>query len=57
MNSSLEETQTYGENNEKRVNLYPIFLRSFLIFCIIFFLLVIVFLLYQNGKSIYDHGI
>lgn len=39
------------------INLYPIVRHLFLTLCILLALSIIVFLLYQNGKSIYDKGI
>jgi hypothetical protein len=38
-------------------NLYPIVRHSILIICVVLCALVIIFLMIQNGKSIYDNGI
>lgn len=38
-------------------NLYPIVRHIFLVACILASLAIIMFLFYQNGKSIYDNGI
>ncbi|MDB5259828.1 MAG: hypothetical protein JWN37_59 [Candidatus Nomurabacteria bacterium] len=43
--------------NKKDINLYPALRRGFLIFCIIAAIFIILFLIYQNGKSIYANGI
>lgn len=38
-------------------NLYPIVRHTILVVCILFFIVLIMFLIHQNGKSIYDNGI
>jgi hypothetical protein len=38
-------------------NLYPSIRHLFLVISLLLAISVIVFLVYQNGKSIYDHGI
>lgn len=53
MNEELSTTQIprAGESS-------PSFLRkAFFVLCIIVLLCLILFLIYQNGKSIYDNGI
>ena len=44
-------------SSHHKKNLYPVVRHIFLIVCILASLAIIVFLLYQNGKSIYDNGI
>lgn len=39
------------------VNIYPIIRHIFLTICILLTVIIILFLVYQNGKSIYDKGI
>jgi hypothetical protein len=46
-----------SSNPSPSVNIYPALRKLFFIFIIIFFLGLALFLIYQNGKSIYDHGI
>lgn len=38
-------------------NLYPVVRHILLILTILFFITLIVFLMHQNGKSIYDNGL
>lgn len=54
----MNEDQTVSQTqSEGHINLYPFLRKLFFWACIIVFLLVILFLVYQNGKSIYDNGI
>lgn len=53
---NIEENTTSPEETEV-VNIYPAVRHLFLTLCIILALLIILFLVYQNGKSIYDKGI
>jgi hypothetical protein len=39
------------------VNVYPFARTLILTICVILFIAIALLLLYQNGKSIYDHGI
>lgn len=48
-------TETIEPHHKK--NLYPTIRHIFLLACTLAFLAVLVLLLYQNGKSIYDNGI
>lgn len=45
------------DTKKKETNLYPIFRYIFLIACAILTLALVLFLIYLNGKSLYDHGI
>jgi hypothetical protein len=45
------------EVTNKELNVYPILRHVFLIFCILLTVLIVFFLMYQNGKSIYENGI
>ncbi len=47
------ETQTTHEE----INLYPTLRTLFLVMCVLFTIAVVLFLIYQNGKSIYETGI
>ena len=38
-------------------NLYPIVRHIILVVCVLFFIVLIIFLVLQNGKNIYDNGI
>ena len=38
-------------------NIYPALRRTFLIVCVLLTILIALFLIYQNGKSIYESGI
>jgi hypothetical protein len=42
---------------EEEINLYPTLRSTILNLCIVLTTLIILFLLYQNGKSIYDKGL
>lgn len=42
---------------EKTINLYPLIRHMFLIVCILLTITIILFLIYQNGKSLYDKGL
>mgnify|MGYP003405193083 FL=1 len=45
-----------GEKHHTK-NIYPAVRHALLIACILCALFIIIFLMYQNGKSIYDNGI
>jgi hypothetical protein len=45
------------EEDSTTVNLYPVIRHAFLTLCILLAVAIILFLIYQNGKSIYDKGI
>lgn len=51
----LETTVDVEEIEE--VNLYPMFRHLFLTICILCTIVIIAFLIYQNGRNIYDNGI
>lgn len=62
MEQSLGQTDNTNSINEKQdeknvVNIYPLIRHLFLAMCILFTVAIILFLVYQNGKSIYDKGI
>lgn len=38
-------------------NLYPVVRHTVLVICVVFLIALIVLLVHQNGKSIYDNGI
>ncbi len=44
-------------DNENGLNIYPVIRHLFLTVCILLAISIIIFLMYQNGKSIYDKGI
>jgi hypothetical protein len=44
-------------NDENAINIYPIIRHMFLIVCVLLTVSIILFLLYQNGRSLYDKGI
>ncbi len=50
-------TEVIEEENQKEVNAYPIIRHAFLILCVVLIISIILFLFYQNGKSIYDNGL
>jgi ABC-type phosphate transport system permease subunit len=54
-----EQTQHENMSVEEKAapNIYPALRHLFLIICILLTLAIIVFLIYQNGKSIYENGI
>lgn len=51
----VEEVIEEGEVRE--LNLHKVFRHFILISCILLAISIIIFLIYQNGKSIYDQGI
>lgn len=51
----LETAMSQEDTNE--TNLYPVIRHVFLTLCILLTVSIILFLIYQNGKSIYDKGI
>ncbi len=60
--STQEPTINTQENlteevSEDTFNVYPIIRHIFLTLCILLAIVIILFLIYQNGKSIYDKGI
>lgn len=50
-------TENIEEENSNTVNLYPIIRHIFLTLCILLSISIILFLIYQNGKSIYAKGL
>lgn len=50
------EIEEISEDSSK-LNIYPIIRHLFLIVCILLAISIILFLIYQNGKSIYVKGI
>lgn len=53
----IDNTDPKNPDLHTEKNLYPTVRRIFLNVAILFALSVILFLIYQNGKSIYEHGI
>lgn len=53
------ETPSVSEAKETvtEVNIYPIIRHLFLFLCVLIAVSIILFLMYQNGKSIYDKGL
>lgn len=45
------------QDDNAEINLYPVVRHIFLTICILLAISIILFLIYQNGKSIYDKGI
>ena len=45
------------EEAHYKKNIYPAVRHSFLVTLVLCAFLILIFLMYQNGKSIYDHGI
>lgn len=57
-NTQIQEKNIVEENEYKgEINLYPILRTIFIILCIILVVGLVAFLIYQNGKSIYDNGL
>ncbi len=56
---SLRMNHPEGEGNDfhKETNIYPLLRTILLILAVLFTLAAVLFLFYQNGKSIYDHGL
>ena len=55
-----EETTNTPESTQEEtssVNVYPMIRHLFLTLCILLTISIILFLIYQNGKSIYDKGL
>ncbi|MCF7843556.1 hypothetical protein K9M47_01515 [Candidatus Gracilibacteria bacterium] len=46
-----------SDEDSGSINIYPTIRHLFLILCILLTAAIIIFLIYQNGKSIYDQGI
>lgn len=57
--TSPHRQESVLENKAVRseVNAYPTLRKIFFSLVILFFVVIAVFLVYQNGKSIYDNGI
>lgn len=51
-----QKTVDTPDDNDS-INIYPIFRHVFLTLCILLAMSIILFLIYQNGKSIYDKGL
>lgn len=45
------------QDENTTINVYPLIRHLFLTMCILLTVAIILFLIYQNGKSIYDKGI
>lgn len=56
-NIQTSEETVITEEDSTTLNLYPILRHTFLTLCILLAIAIILFLIYQNGKSIYDKGI
>lgn len=54
---ALEDVQPNTTGNSSSARPYLWLRRLFFILCIVVFLLALLFLIYYNGKSIYDNGI
>lgn len=52
----ISAAQITNPQHQKK-NLYPAVRHILLVICVLFALAFIVFLMHQNGKSIYDNGI
>jgi hypothetical protein len=59
MDTQTKEIPPTSPENEvdKDINVYPVLRHVFLIFCILLTVLIVFFLMYQNGKSIYENGL
>lgn len=51
------DTIPTGISMHEETNLYPILRTIFIVILIIIVICIAIFLIYINGKSIYDHGI
>ena len=47
----------HKQDENTAINVYPLVRHLFLTMCILLTVTIILFLVYQNGKSIYDKGI
>jgi Na+/H+ antiporter NhaC len=50
-------TETNVDTEKNEVNIYPTIRHLVLIICALLTIAIILFLFYQNGKSIYDNGL
>jgi hypothetical protein len=58
LQTSVEvKTVTPEAEGETEVNIYPILRSVFLILAVVTFIAIILFLLYLNGKSVYESGV
>lgn len=57
MIEELSPAATSADTAPGSKNIYPFVRKLFFISCIILFFILIIFLIYYNGKSIYDNGI
>jgi hypothetical protein len=55
--ATYDQENTVIEDDSTTVNVYPIIRHLFLTLCILLSIAIILFLIYQNGKSIHDKGI
>ena len=55
--SSETPTEEQATSPEVIINVYPVMRHIFLFACVVLTLAIIIFLTYQNGKSIYDKGL
>lgn len=55
--ASTEISNITGNEYRGEVNLYPILRTTLIILCVLIVLGITAFLIYQNGKSIYDKGL
>ena len=55
--SVLHNKTTDGIDDQGVFNIYPVIRHIFLTLCVLLTIAIILFLLYQNGKSIYDKGL
>lgn len=57
-NQPLESIQNGGDNPySEDVNLYPTLRTTILILCVLLAVSIAIFLIYQNGKTIYANGL
>jgi hypothetical protein len=56
-NTEISTPSDVPETGRTKRNIYPYVRHVFLACIILFAIAAIVFLIYQNGKSIYDNGI
>jgi hypothetical protein len=57
IDTSTPAATTLNQEVHHTKNLYPFVRHTLLVICVLFSLLLILFLMHQNGKSIYDNGI
>ena len=53
----ITPTPSQGDEFHKKRNIYPLVRHVFIIAFTLAILAIVIFLIYQNGKSIYDNGL